>query len=129
MAANPSHAADEAGFLKAARCPVQFVGDWQAVLAKDTVEVVASGFKWTEGPVWVEDEAALYFTDTIAAIIYRLKDGVVAPHVLDAGGYDGSNCDNYADLAEPGSNGMALDTANPGVYAMVCQHATARVVR
>lgn len=40
---------DKEGFAETARCPVQFRGDWNSVLENDAVEVVASGFQWTEG--------------------------------------------------------------------------------
>ena len=90
------------------------------------------------GPLWVAGDNALYFTDTITATIYKLpvppSDGGGAaqpaqpaqPHVIDAGGYDGSNCANYERLAEPGSNGMALDGTG---HAIICQHPTARIIR
>lgn len=81
------------------------------------------------GPLWVEEDDALYFTDTIAATIYKLPGSagsVAEPFLLDAGGFDGTNVCSYDTLAEPGSNGMALDAAG---NAIICQHATARVVR
>jgi hypothetical protein len=45
-----------------------------------------------------------------------------------AAGYDGSNIESYASLAEPGSNGMCLDPEHPG-DVIICQHALARVIR
>lgn len=81
------------------------------------------------GPLWVEEDDALYFTDTISATIYKLPGSagsVAEPFLLDAGGFDGTNVCSYDTLAEPGSNGMALDAAG---NAIICQHATARVVR
>ena len=78
--------------------------------------MLASGFSWTEGPLWSTSERALYFTDTVAANIYRWSEaGGVALHVSQAGGFDGANVSpsDYARLAEPGSNGMACDVTDP----------------
>ena len=50
--------------------------------------MLSSGYIWTEGPVWLAAEKALYFTDVPAATIFRWSeaDGVTA-HVRDAGGW------------------------------------------
>jgi len=109
---------------------VTFEGD-PAVLsqlfAKNEVDIVASGFRWTEGPTWVEQRNALYFSDTVDARIYKYShdDRKVVPVVELSGGYDGENVENYDKLFEPGSNGMTL--AGEDIY--ICQHPTHRVVR
>lgn len=124
-----SFVADRAGFEAAQRQPVQFRGNWATVLESDHLAVVASGFKWTEGPLWVASEQALYFTDTIDAKIFRIgSDGDCKVHVTEGGGSDGTNCPDIDTLAEPGSNGMAEDPSDPGVV-VICQHPTHRVVR
>jgi len=47
---------------------------FDALVAADAkIEVLASGFTWTEGPVWVEDEQGghLLFTDIPRNSIFR----------------------------------------------------------
>ena len=44
--------------------------DHAGIFASDAVEVIVSGIRWSEGPVWSADEGALYFGDTIDARIY-----------------------------------------------------------
>jgi len=109
---------------------VQFVGDsnvLQQLFVKNEVELVASGFRWTEGPTWVETQRALLFSDTIDARIYKWTeaDGSVAPLVEVSGGYDGKNVEDYDKRFEPGSNGMAL--AGDDLY--ICQHPTHRIAK
>lgn len=106
---------------------VVWEGDVDAVFASRTVEIMASGFRWTEGPCWVESERALFFSDTIDARIYKWSeaDGKVAPLFEVSGGYDGENVEAYDTLFEPGSNGMTL--AGDTLY--ICQHPTHRIVR
>jgi gluconolactonase len=91
------------------------------------VEVIVSGIRWSEGPVWVSSERTLYFVDTIEARIYRwsAQDGVVEIVASEAGGYDGSNVEDFETLFEPGANGCALD----GDFMIICQHPTRRVIR
>eukprot|EP00040_Diaphanoeca_grandis_P007411 m.40834 g.40834 ORF g.40834 m.40834 type:complete len:368 (+) comp18631_c0_seq2:140-1243(+) len=115
-------------FLESQRQPTQFRGDWQSVLATDTIEVAASGFEWTEGPVWVPQDKALYFTDTITATIFKLDTKGCSIHITNGGGYDGKNCPDISSLAEPGSNGMTIDPRHPSTV-VICQHPTHRVVK
>ena len=99
------------------------------MLASPEIEVLSSGYIWTEGPVWLAAEKALYFTDVPAATIFRWSeaDGVTA-HVRDAGGWDGSNIEDIETLAEPGSNGMHIDPSDPE-QVFICQHPLRRVIR
>ena len=80
--------------------------------ANAQLETVASGFTWTEGPVWVHavgsSAGALYFAEITSNSIRRLNaDGSVTIFMQPSG---------YAGAApyggrEPGSNGMTLDAA------------------
>ena len=44
---------------------VRFEGDIDSLLEERKVEVVASGFRWAEGPAWWAKEKALLFSDVI----------------------------------------------------------------
>jgi gluconolactonase len=70
------------------------------------LELMASGFKWTEGPVWTRD-GYLLFADIPNNKIVRLgADGQVSIFMKPSG-YAGTA--PYAG-PEPGSNGMTLDS-------------------
>ena len=41
------------------------------VKADAQIEVLADGFEWSEGPLWIEDQKALLFSDVPTNIIYK----------------------------------------------------------
>ncbi|MGC8487219.1 MAG: SMP-30/gluconolactonase/LRE family protein [Clostridia bacterium] len=75
-------------------------------------EPLAGGFRFTEGPVWVEEDDALYFTDIPADTIYRWA----------ADSYEVSIFRRSSRKA----NGMTRD---PGGFLLVCEHGGRRVAR
>jgi gluconolactonase len=77
----------------------------QIVPADAMLEQVASGFKWTEGPVWVD--GTLYFAEIPSNTIRRWTPGSGVTMFLTPSGYKGSA--PYRG-PESGSNGMTLDT-------------------
>eukprot|EP00656_Telonema_subtile_P020734 TRINITY_DN21808_c0_g2_i1.p1 TRINITY_DN21808_c0_g2~~TRINITY_DN21808_c0_g2_i1.p1 ORF type:complete len:365 (+),score=59.42 TRINITY_DN21808_c0_g2_i1:195-1289(+) len=98
----------------------------ETLLAECSVELVASGFRWTEGPKWIPSRSTLVFSDTIDAKIYRWRQSShVELLVTDSGGYDGSNCPDFDSRFEPGSNAIALH--HDDLY--ICQHPTHRIAR
>ncbi|WP_423603218.1 SMP-30/gluconolactonase/LRE family protein [Sphingomonas sp. MS122] len=86
------------------------------------IEVIATGFRWTEGPVWVKQGAYLLFSDVPANIAYRWEEGEGARPFLDPSGLAGPI---PAGIREAGSNGMTLDAqgalliADSGTRAIV----------
>jgi gluconolactonase len=77
------------------------------VIAPDaTVEKVAGGFVFTEGPVWDRDGGYLLFSAPNENVIYRwMPSGVVYVH-RPKSGYTGVDIGEYT---QPGSNGLTLD--------------------
>jgi gluconolactonase len=70
------------------------------------VEVIAAGYVWSEGPVWVGgDQGHLLFSDVPANAIY-IWDGKRATPFLAPSGYQGFPLP--ATLREAGSNGLAI---------------------
>lgn len=70
------------------------------------IEKLASGFQFTEGPVWVKDGGYLLFSDPNANTIYRWSpDGQVSIFRTKSG-YTGVDIGEYK---QPGSNGLTLD--------------------
>ena len=87
-----------------------------------TIEKLADGFIFTEGPVWVPD-GALLFSDPNANTIYRwTPDGQVSVFRTKSG-YTGAD---VAEYGQPGSNGIALD---PEGRVTIDQHGNRRVIR
>ncbi len=88
------------------------------------IEVVASGFKWAEGPVWVKKGGYLLFSDVPANIAYRWKAGDGARPFLSPSGLAGTI---PAGIREAGSNGMVLDARGDLLMADSGTRAIARV--
>lgn len=86
------------------------------------VEVLAEGFEWSEGPVWVPEGGYLLFSDVPKNVIYRWKEGQGVEIFLKPSGYTGFR----ERSGESGSNGLALD---PQGRLLLCQHGDRRVAR
>lgn len=84
------------------------------------LEVLASGFVWAEGPIWVKDGGYLLFSDVPQNTIFKWteKDGLST--FLKPSGYTGAG--EYSD--EPGSNGLTLDGKG---RLVLCEHGDRRV--
>ncbi len=92
------------------------------VPANASIEKLAGGFIFTEGPVWVPD-GYLLFSDPNANTIYRwTPDGQVSVFRTKSG-YAGVD---VAEYGQPGSNGITLD---PEGRVTIDEHGNRRVVR
>jgi len=84
---------------------------------------LAEGFKFTEGPVWVNDGEYLLFSDPNSNVIYKYsKDGMLS-QFRKPSGYSGAD---IAEYRQPGSNGLAID--NEGRLT-IDEHGNHRVSR
>lgn len=86
------------------------------------VEKIASGFKFTEGPLWRPD-GTLWFSDVIGNVVRQWKPDGSVTEILNPGGYDGNS------LPEGGFNGPNGMTADRDGAVVLCQHGNRRVVR
>ena len=77
----------------------------QIIPAGAMLERVATGYTWTEGPVWVKD--TLFFADIPGNSILKWTEAAGASVFLNPSGYKGSV---PYEGPEPGSNGMTLDS-------------------
>ncbi len=88
------------------------------------LEVIASGYVWTEGPCWVpgtQGEAGyLLFSDIPRNSIYKWVEGVGPSLFMKPSGYTGVS--DYGN--EPGSNGLLLD---PQGRLVCCEHGDRRI--
>jgi gluconolactonase len=69
------------------------------------IEVIARGFKWSEGPVYNSDSDYLLFSDVPANKIFKWKEGNGTSLYLEPSGYTGT----VPKVKEPGSNGLVID--------------------
>ena len=102
------------------------------------VEVLASGFDWSEGPVWVGDpDPKLLFSDVPGNVVYVWRPGNVADSAPGAPGaspirgvdtflYPSGYFADPDVEGEPGANGLLLDAEG---RLLLAQHGERRVAR
>jgi gluconolactonase len=90
-------------------------------LMSGTVELLASGFYWAEGPVWFGDGRYLLFSDIPNNRMLRWDDAAGAPGAEGAG-------PRVREFRSPSnhSNGLARDSTG---RLLACEHGTRRVTR
>lgn len=90
---------------------------------KAAVEIIAEGFEWTEGPLWVESENMLLFSDIPHNTVYKWTEQGSVEVYLRPSGYTGAE---ESQSKEPGSNGLLLDSDG---NLVLCQHGDRRMAR
>ena len=87
------------------------------------LEILASGFTWSEGPLWLETENKLIFSDVPENKIYQWIPGdTVASIYLEPSGFTSSGFHG----GEMGANGLILDADNK---LILCQHGDRQLAR
>ncbi|WP_149915254.1 SMP-30/gluconolactonase/LRE family protein [Sphingobacterium cavernae] len=86
------------------------------VNANAQVEVLIEGLRWTEGPLWVESEKMLLFSEIPSNTVYKWTEAKGMELYLNPSGYTETAT---AATREPGSNGLLLD---PKGNLVLCQH-------
>lgn len=84
------------------------------------IEILAEGFEWSEGPVWVPSHNMLLFSDVPNNVVHKWTEEKGLETYLKPSGYSGT--DKYSN--EPGSNGL---TISPSGKLVLCQHGDRRV--
>jgi gluconolactonase len=84
--------------------------------------ILAEGFDWTEGPLWVEDLNALLFTDIPKNSIFKVTKNGELNLYLNPSGYTGEK----ARGGEVGANGLILNSEG---FLVLCQHGDRRMAR
>jgi gluconolactonase len=94
-----------------------------AILSTDaTPEIIAEGFEWSEGPVWIEKNKMLLFSDVPTNTIYKWTEEKGKEVYLTPSGYT----DTAKRGGEMGSNGLTLDTEG---NLVLCQHGNRQMAR
>jgi gluconolactonase len=87
-----------------------------AIISKDAkIEIIAEGFDWSEGPLWVEQHDMLLFSDIPKNTIHKWTEANGAEVYLTPSGYTGS----VQRGGETGSNALIL---NKDGKLVLCQH-------
>lgn len=110
--------------------PTRLIGSVQvldetlsSLIAPDAqLEVLAEGFDWSEGPVWVSNGGFLLFSDVPTNRIYKWIEGSEVSVFLEPSGYTGT----VERGGETGSNGLTLDSEG---HLIIAQHGDRRVAR
>jgi len=86
------------------------------ISADAKIEIIADGFEWSEGPLWIEKHNMLLFSDVPMNTIYKWTEAKGKEVYLKPSGYTGSV---PSACKEPGSNGLTLDKNG---NLVLCQH-------
>ena len=86
------------------------------------IELLAEGFDWAEGPVWVDRLNGVLFSDVPNNKVYMWNENEGLSIFLEPSGMT-----NYSPTSKTdGSNGLALDSKG---NLILCQHGDRRVAR
>jgi gluconolactonase len=94
----------------------------QIVPPDELPEILARGFEWTEGPLWLNDQNILLFSDIPSNSIYQWSEKEGVKLYLKPAGYT----DTIKRGGETGSNGLLLDSRG---RLVLCQHGDRRIAR
>ena len=87
------------------------------IISKDAkAEIIAEGFEWSEGPLWIEKHNMLLFSDVPMNTVYKWTEEKGKEVYLKPSGYTGTE---PSKCKEPGSNGLILDADG---NLVLCQH-------
>ena len=87
------------------------------------LEVLASGYTWSEGPVWDRARNSLYFTDVPENIAWKWSEASGATEFLAPSGVAREQATGFR---EPGANGLAI--SHDGSL-LICNHGRRAVER
>ena len=94
-----------------------------SLIAPDaSFEILATGFKWSEGPLWVDSLQAVLFSDVPTNKIYKWSPQDSLSIYLEYAGHTGEENKD----SNRGSNGLLLDSKN---NLLLCQHGDRRIAR
>nr|WKN39558.1 SMP-30/gluconolactonase/LRE family protein [Tunicatimonas sp. TK19036] len=95
----------------------------QLIPADAQLEIIAEGFDWAEGPLWVpEDGGYLLFSDIPPNRVYKWREEDSISLYLEPAGFSGDDFNG----TEPGSNGLLLDSEG---NLVLCQHGNRQMGR
>jgi gluconolactonase len=94
----------------------------QIISPEAKAEIIAEGFEWSEGALWIEKYQMLLFSDVPTNTVYKWTEEKGKEIYLKPSGYTGS----VERSGEMGSNGLTLDENG---NLVLCQHGDRRMAR
>ncbi|MFK7970014.1 MAG: SMP-30/gluconolactonase/LRE family protein [Bacteroidia bacterium] len=94
----------------------------QYVPADAKIEVLAEGFSWSEGPLWLADQKKLIWSDVPRNIVYAWTEADSLSEYLNPSGLTG----DQSVPGQGGSNGLMLGIDGS---LILCQHGDRRVAK
>ncbi|MEO6455090.1 MAG: SMP-30/gluconolactonase/LRE family protein [Ginsengibacter sp.] len=85
-------------------------------------EIIAEGFDWSEGPVWIESQEMLLFSDVPRDTVFKWTEEKGKEVYLTPSGYS----DTLKRGGEMGSNGLLTDEKG---NLVLCQHGNRQIAR
>ncbi len=85
-------------------------------------EILADSFNWSEGPLWLQEQQLLIFSDVPENTVYQWSESSGSKVYLNPSGYTG----DLRRGGETGSNGLLRD---PNGSLVLCQHGDRRLAR
>ena len=89
---------------------------------ENKLEILSQGHDWTEGPLWLEKQQKLIFSDIPRNTVYSWDQTNGTQEYLNPSGFTGEKYEG----AEPGANGLLLD---PKGHLVLCQHGNRQMAR
>ena len=92
------------------------------VVQSSKIEILAKGFEWSEGPVWVDKINSVLFSDVPENKIYKWNENEGLSVYIEPSGYSGKVPTSKKD----GSNGLILNSKNE---LLVCMHGDREIAK
>lgn len=92
------------------------------ITGNPSIEILGEGYEWSEGPVWVESERMLLFSDVPRNTVYKWTSTAGVIPYLNPSGYTGGK----ERAGEVGANGLAL---SPDGSLILAQHGDRRIAK
>ena len=86
------------------------------------IEILAKGFQWAEGPVWVNEINSVLFSDVPENKIYKWNENDGLSVYIEPSGYSGKVPTSKKD----GSNGLILNSKNE---LLLCMHGDRKIAK
>lgn len=87
---------------------------------ENRLEILSEGHDWTEGPLWINEQEKLLFSDIPRNTVYSWSENKGVVTYLKPSGFTGENYKG----SEPGSNGLLLDSEG---NLVLCQHGNRQI--
>ncbi|MEL4457083.1 SMP-30/gluconolactonase/LRE family protein [Lutimonas vermicola] len=89
---------------------------------ENKMEILSRNHDWTEGPLWLDEQKMLLFSDIPRNTVYSWTEENGVKEYLNPSGFTGEHFEG----SEPGANGLLLD---PEGSLVLCQHGNRQMAK